>query len=513
MKLKVLGSLGGRIPGQQLPGFLINQDLLLDAGSAGVSLSWEEQKKVKYLLLSHSHLDHIYGLAGLLENRLGWGENTPINLYASESAIQILKEDFLNESILNPRITENLEKILKLNPISPYKTYQLENYFFKAVPVNHYSGAVGYFLSDGDFFLLYTGDTGPTEAIWQEAKNYPDLHLIICEVSFPNRMEQIAVASKHLTPGLLKTELEKAEIKNRVIYLYHLKPGHLDLLFQELSEIQDYDLRLLKIGAEIDLEKISRKEPSEARGKAEPKPSQVPRFDPEKDLYEQRQSLEQEFGVRFEPGEIIFEEGEPGKHLYIVEQGQVELYRTVLGRKKVLAIAGAGDIFGEISVFFNQPRQVSARALTEVLAFAFDRQAFELLIRNNYGIALKIIRMLAQRLQEADIHIENLLYRDNESKLLNTLIRAVEDEGIETQAGYLLRLTPEQLAMRTDLSSQEMKKILTGLIQAGLISFQQGFFRIPDLNRLKRLLEYLELKEEFEPIEKFASRYFSKSEQ
>ena len=512
MKLKVLGSLGGRIPGQQLPGFLINQDLLLDAGSAGASLSWEEQKEIKYLLLSHAHLDHLYGLAGLLQNRLYLEVDFPLNLYASEPAIQIIKEDFLNESILSPALLRRLKELLILNPLQPGKTYQVDNYSFKAIPVNHFSGAVGFFLSQGENTILYTGDTGPTERIWQEAKNYPQLNLIICEVSFPNQLNDVALASRHLTPSLLKDELEKAGLKNKVIYLYHLKPAHIDLLFQELSEIQDYDLRLLKTGSEFELEK-SPETGAKSRGKPESESPRVPKFDREKDLYEQRKNLEQEFGVKFEPGEIIFEEGEPGKLLYIIEEGQVELYRMVLGRKKVLAIAGAGDIFGEVSVFFNKPREVSARALSEVRAFAFDRTAFELLIRNNYGIALKIIRMLAQRLQEADIHIENLLYQDNESKLLNTLIRAVEDEGIETRAGYLLRLTPEQLAMRTDLSSQEMKKILTGLIQAGLISFQQGFFRIPDLNRLKRLLEYLELKEEFEPIEKFASRYFSKSEQ
>ena len=509
MKIKILGALGGRIPGQELTGFLIDAEILVDAGSAGASLSASEQAKIKYLLLSHSHLDHIYSLSFLLESRFYLDIPNPLEIYASQETLEVLKENFLIEDFISPLVKENLGRLMNFKPLEPKKEYQIGSYLVKPVYVNHHIGSMGFFISDGETEILYTGDLGPSEELWQEVKNHHQLKLILIEVSFPNRMEEIAILSKHLTPALLQEELKKADVKDKEIYLFHLKPNYFDLLFQEISEIQGYNIYILKQGQVIDLEK----EKPTFQKDLEQREEKVPRFDPQKDLYEQRASLEKDFGVRFSAGEIIFEEGEQGKHLYIIEEGQVEIYRMVLGKKKVLSILGPGDIFGEMSVFFDQPRKESARALSRVRAFCFDRRAFEQLIKNNYGIALKIIRMLALRLQEADIHIENLLYRDNESKLVNTLIRAVEEEGIESGGGYILRLTPEQLAMRTDLSIEEMKRILAQLIRAGFISFQKGFFRISDLSRLKRLLNYLELKEEFEPLEKFILSYFPKSGQ
>ena len=181
----------------------------------------------------------------------------------------------------------------------------------------------------------------------------------------------------------------------------------------------------------------------------------------------------------------------------------MEIYRIILGKKKSLAVLGPGDVFGEMSLITSQPRSASVRAVTKVRAYAFDKNAFEQLIRQNYGIAVKIIRMLAQRLSEVDVQIENLLYPDNESKVINTLIRAVEDEGIDTKGGHMLRLTAEALALRTDLPMEEIKRILAKLLHTGALTFKDGLFSIPDLSELKKFLEYLELKSRYEIPNKY----------
>jgi|GEM_PF-93110 len=503
MKIKALGCMGGRIPGQELTGLLVDGELLLDAGSASASLTITEQNQIKFLLLSHAHLDHLYSLAFLLEHRLYADVQEPLKIFASSEAIEIVKNNFLIDEILNPAVIQNLERLVILSELETGKSYEIGKYKVEPVLVNHFSGAIGFFVSEGDRQFLFTADTGPSETLWEQLKARSECQLLITEVSFPNRLEEVARLSRHLTPLLLKEELTKAQIQNRMIYLYHLKPGYLDLLFQELSEIFEFDLHLLKLGMELDLDLLLKKtRGAEALQSESAVPRKVPKFDFGRDLYEQRQGIEREFGVSFEQGVIIFEEGELGRHLYIIQEGEVEIYRIILGKKKVLSMLGAGDIFGEMSVFFTQPRTNSARALTRVKAYAFDRNAFEQLVRENYGIALKVIRMLAQRLQEADIHIENLLYQDSESRLVNTIIRAVEDEAIETKDGYLLRLTPEQLAIRTDLRVEELKKLLTKLIRSGLVFFKEGFFSIPNLEELKKLLSYLELKQKFDPLEK-----------
>jgi len=503
MRIKVLGCLGGRIPGQELTGLLVDEELLLDAGSASTSLKLSAQNQIKYLLLSHTHLDHLYGLAFLLENRLHARAGAPLAIFASKDAAEILTSDFLIESIAGSAVAQNLDQLVDITAVEPDKEYRFGKYAVQPVLVNHFSGALGFFVSDGESEFLFTSDTGPTDAVWDKLKQRTDCKLLITEVSFPNRLEEVARLSRHLTPALLKVELEKAGASNRAVYLYHFKPGYLDLLFQELTEIQDFDLHLLKIGMELEVAERDRKDQAPVRIRTEPRSGRVPKFDFSKDLYEQRQNIDHEFGVSFEPSQVIFEEGDPGKHLYIIQEGNVEVYRIILGKKKSLFVLGPGDVFGEMSLITSQPRSATVRALTKVRAYAFDKDAFEQLIHQNYGIAVKIIRMLAQRLQEADVHIENLLYPDSESRILNTLIRAVEDEGIDTKSGYLLRYTPEQLAIKTDLPIEEMRKILAKLMRSGAIFFKDGLFHIPDLAQLKKLLEYVEFKQKYEPPEKF----------
>ena len=501
MKIRVLGCLGGRIPGQELTGLLVDSVLAIDAGSISASLELAAQAGIKNLLLTHAHLDHLYGLAFLLENRLHAGV-PPLNIYASREAAQILREDFLREDIVGAIVAGSLEKLASLSEVEPGKKYPLGSYQVEPVAVNHYSGPLGYFVSDGQSEFLFTSDTGPTEAVWQKLREKVNCGLLITEVSFPNNLGEVARLSRHLTPALLKAELLKCRSQDRIIYLYHFKPGYLDLLFQELTELSEYDLHLLKSGMELEVQEFARRDQTPVRVRPEPASGKVPKFDFSKDLYEQRQALDRDFGVSFEPSQVIFEQSQPGRHMYIIQEGNVEVFRMVLGKKKSLSVLGPGDVFGEMSLICNQERSATVRTINRVRAYAFDRQAFEQLIRQNYGIALKIIRMLALRLQEADVHIENLLYQDNDSKLLNTIIRAVEDEGIKTKDGFLLRLTPEQLALRTDLPVEELKKILAKIMRAGGMSFKNGLFKIPDLNQLKKFLEYLETKQKYEAADK-----------
>jgi len=498
MKIRVLGCMGGRIPTQELSGFLVDGELALDAGSISASLDLLGQCQVKNLILTHLHLDHLYGLGFLLENRLLSNVSEPLNVFASKEGAEILRTDFLREEIVGVAVSRNLDKLMRLSEVEAGKEYRIGKYLVEPAPVNHYAGGMGFFVSDGQSEFLYSSDTGPTDRIWERFKQKTNCGLLITEVSFPNKLEEVARLSRHFTPALLKIDLEKTGGQDRIIYLYHFKPGYLDLLFQELTEITNFDLHLLRTGMELEVERFVPKDQTPVRVRSEPPSGKVPSFDFSKDLYEQRQAMDREFGISFEPSAIIFEEGDPGNHMFIIQEGSVEVFRMLLGKKKSLSVLGPGDVFGEMSLICNHPRTATVRAVTRVRAYTFDRAAFEQLVRKNYGIALKIIRMLAQRLQEADVHIENLLYPDNESKLLNTIIRAIADEGIKTKDAVLLRLTPEQLAIRTDLAMDELKRLLAKIMRAGNITFKDGLFRIPDPELLKKFLDYLETKQKYE---------------
>ena len=106
--------MGGRIPGQELTGLLVDSELAIDAGSITASLELAEQARLKYLLLTHTHLDHLYSLAFLLENRLLMNVNPPLNIYASRDAVEILQSNFLREEIIGTAVFKNLDKLAKL---------------------------------------------------------------------------------------------------------------------------------------------------------------------------------------------------------------------------------------------------------------------------------------------------------------------------------------------------------------------------------------------------------------
>jgi len=145
----------------------------------------------------------------------------------------------------------------------------------------------------------------------------------------------------------------------------------------------------------------------------------------------------------------------------------------------------------------NSPRSASAQALTDVKLLAFERPAFEKLVADNFGVALRVIRTLAHRLHETDAMIENLLYLDPESKVVNVLIRVGSEEGIETDEGWLVRTTPEALAERSMVVPATLRKILADLVRDNLIVAKREAIVIPDIKKLQRMLKFLELKNEF----------------
>jgi ribonuclease BN (tRNA processing enzyme) len=107
---------------------------------------------------------------------------------------------------------------------------------------------VGYTIRKGRSAILYAGDTGPTERIWEEANELADLKALILEVSFPNRLGAAAVDSGHMTPGALKRELKKLRRKDILILLAHMKPQYLNLLRMEIRQLGRRRVSFLRPG-------------------------------------------------------------------------------------------------------------------------------------------------------------------------------------------------------------------------------------------------------------------------
>ncbi len=119
-----------------------------------------------------------------------------------------------------------------------------------AVPVSHVVPTCGYILEDEGACVVFSGDTGPTEALWKAARARRDVKGFFVECSFPNALQNLADLSKHLTPATLRAEMEKLP-SGAPIYLYHMKPPTLERLRAEVAALGNGRVSLLADGDEL----------------------------------------------------------------------------------------------------------------------------------------------------------------------------------------------------------------------------------------------------------------------
>lgn len=247
MRLTILGSSGAEVEGHKLPAFLVDSCLLLDAGTIGASLSEAEQRKIRFILLSHSHLDHIRGIPFLADNIMLRNKKNDITIISIRCVLDALRNNLLNGTIW-PDFTKipDTDPVLKLREITAGQTFGIDDYEITAYSVSHSVPAVGYIITDmKGKRLLYTGDTGPTDIIWKAAR---EINCAIIEVTFPNGMEDRAIKTGHLTPGLLVKELNKMESLPEKILITHPKPQYLKQIKKEIEALHLKNIKILKDG-------------------------------------------------------------------------------------------------------------------------------------------------------------------------------------------------------------------------------------------------------------------------
>ncbi len=245
MKIRVLGCYGSELPGFRPTSFLINDHLLLDAGTITSVLSLEEQLQITHILISHSHLDHIKDILFLADNVIERNDH-PICIVSLPQIIEQIRTHLLNNSIW-PDFTVIPDRgpVLNYLPLDEEKEVQLNGITCKAVKVDHTVEAVGYILRDKKGAIIYTGDTGSTQRVWDLARTINDLRAVIVEISFPSDRHELALLSGHLTPALLHKELSKMNRPDVPIYIFHMKPIYLERIQSEVKGLSPFLVRLL----------------------------------------------------------------------------------------------------------------------------------------------------------------------------------------------------------------------------------------------------------------------------
>ena len=244
MRLRVLGC-SGSIGGQQnrTTSFLVDQDILIDAGTGVGDLSLAELTLIDHIFVTHSHLDHVNSIAFFLDS-VGALRPRPVTVYATGATIAILKKNLFNWDIW-PDFTvipTPEQPFLRYQEVEVGKMVALNGRKITVLPAVHTVPAVGYQLDSGKGSLVFTGDTGPNDALWKVVNGIENLRYLIIETAFSDKDRELAKLSLHLCPSMLADELAKLK-RPAEIFITHLKPSEIELTMQEIEELPG-DLRL-----------------------------------------------------------------------------------------------------------------------------------------------------------------------------------------------------------------------------------------------------------------------------
>lgn len=238
MKIRVLGAYGAEGLGQRPTAFLVNERILIEAGTVGGALSTAEQRLIEHALVSHAHLDHVVGLAFLTETIAFAGETRePLTVASVEPVVEALRT-----GVFNNVGWPDFAQIPSEAPVMKYRTLvedaeqRVGDLWVTPVAVNHSVPTSGFILHDGSTGFIFSGDTGPTEAIWKAARGLRGLHAVILECAYPNRLATLADVARHMTPERIRRELDKLPA-NVPVWIYHIKPQFYDEIAAELSAI------------------------------------------------------------------------------------------------------------------------------------------------------------------------------------------------------------------------------------------------------------------------------------
>lgn len=235
MKLRVLGCSGG-IGGrhQRTTSFLVDHDILIDAGTGVTELSIAELAAIDHVFLTHSHLDHITALP-LMIDTVAERRNKPLTVYGTEAVLDNLRKHIFNWAIWPDfsAVPSVEQAFMRYRSIELAEPIVLAGRRITALPADHTVPAVGYCLDSGAASLVFSGDTGPCDAFWQAVNGIPNLRHLIIECAFPNRERRLAQLSKHFWPDMLAAELKKLQHPCQ-IHITHLKPGQIEVTMEEI---------------------------------------------------------------------------------------------------------------------------------------------------------------------------------------------------------------------------------------------------------------------------------------
>jgi len=236
MKIKILPSSFGNAKNcQYVTTYLIDNTVAIDAGCLGLYGGPDTQRRVSHVFVTHSHADHVGTLPMFIETVCA-GRSEPVTVFGHSDTLHALATDLFNDRLWPDygRFSSNERPNVQFEPIEAENTVSVGDLRITPVLVNHSVTTFGYIVHNGICAVVLGGDSGPTDRIWELAAQHADLRAAFIETSFPDELAGLAERSGHLTPALLREEIEKLP-RGTAVLVTHIKPAYRERIVEQVK--------------------------------------------------------------------------------------------------------------------------------------------------------------------------------------------------------------------------------------------------------------------------------------
>lgn len=207
---------------------------------------------------------------------------------------------------------------------------------------------------------------------------------------------------------------------------------------------------------------------------------------------DKEQALERH-GKTFEPGTVLFYEGDPGSKLWIINDGRIRLTKRVCSEEILIEMLGPGDFCGELALVTSGPQPVTATVEETARLLIIDAAQFESMVRGNGELSVRMLKKLAGRLNEAQFRLSAMQMRNTLGRVMLQLRHEIDHSEAPNKAAL-----PDNLSEALGMDNVELSKCLDKLVEKNLITLKDKVFSIVDREEYLRFLSFLELNDRYE---------------
>jgi len=253
MRIRILGCSGGIGAGSRTSAMLIDDDVLLDAGTGIGDLALEDLQSIRHVFLTHAHLDHIAGLPMLVDCIFDENFEEPLTVYARSETLDAIQAHLFNDVIWPDfaKLPSEDKAMLRYVRTNPGDRVSIKHRDFLAIDVLHSVPSLGYTVQNSGGVFAVSGDTKTNETLWPVLNACEDLKVLVIEVSFPDEQEKLATLAGHYCPSTMSEDLARLDHEPE-IWLTGMKPGEEQrILGQVIAAVPDKKIRMLSRGTII----------------------------------------------------------------------------------------------------------------------------------------------------------------------------------------------------------------------------------------------------------------------